>query len=88
MKIKNIILAIGTMCILAACGPNEAYLKKQYPMKGPCFTWGGVEKGRTRAAYFCREANKNMSGIYCNRQEKHKGRHHDHHRGHCLAVWR
>lgn len=88
MKLKNIILTLGFFTILGACSSKEAYLTRQYSMRGPCFTWGGVEKGRRRADYYCREANFRLEGIYCNRQDKHKGRHHCHVGRNCLSVWR
>ena len=94
MKFKDwlgvgIVIAVGLLLLGGGgCSSKAPYLKAQYVQTGPCFTWGGVEKGRAKAQYFCHVANPKIEGVYCNRQEGHKGRHHSHFGRNCLSVWK
>lgn len=86
-KISLLILLAFAGC--ASKSPKDDYWRKQqHLLSGPCFVWGGVEKKRAKAKEFCWINWPSDHTLMCNREDGHKGKHHHHSNGHCLAVWR
>lgn len=74
--------------VFNGCAPKGAYWNaEKVDMKGPCFVFGGVEKGR-KGKEKCFIPYPSNSRITCNRHEGHFGRHHLHIYKDCLKIWR
>lgn len=89
----GITIFLGWICLhgglIGCAGPRYTADNKQYAMRGPCFTWGSVEKQRMKNhGWVCGTKHPTIPSTYCNRQDGHSFSHHMHRGENCLAVWK